>query len=215
MIMTSAQLRSPTHPVEPQDVTRADFYGLLARLFYAAPDAALLEALAASPELEAEAAGAGLPPAWRALCSAARAASPEAVRAEYEQTFIGVGKAEVMLYGSFYLAGFLNEKPLADLRGDLAALGFARRGDACEPEDHVAGLADVMRQLILDEDIAPTDRDAAQRAFFTRHLAPWFGALCDAIAAAPDTDFYRAVAGFARAYLELEQEFFRIEWQEP
>lgn len=210
MIMTSAQLLAPNHPVDPQDETRADFYGLLARLFYAAPDAALLEALADSPELEAEAERARLPTAWRALCRAAREASPEAVRAEYEQTFIGVGKAEVMLYGSFYLAGFLNEKPLAELRGDLAALGFARHGDASEPEDHIAGLADVMRQLILDQDKSSADRDAAQRAFFARHLEPWYGALCHAVEAAPGTDFYRNVAGFTRAFLELEQEFFRI-----
>lgn len=208
--MTAARKIAPIHPVDPQDVARADFYGLLGRLYYAAPDTGLLEALAGSGELSAEAAGAGLPAAWKGMRRAAADATPEAVRAEYDGTFIGVGKPEVMLYGSFYLAGFLNEKPLAELRSNLAALGFARQGGANEPEDHISGLADVMRQLILDEDSAPADRDAAQQHFFVRHLEPWYGDLCDAIEAAPGTDFYRSVAGFTRAFLDLESEFFRI-----
>lgn len=208
--MPTAEVLAPTHPVDPQDETRAGFYGLLARLFYAPPDAELLTALAGSPELEAEGTGSRLPAAWRALCQAAREASPEAVRVEYEQTFIGVGKAEVMLYGSFYLAGFLNEKPLAELRGELASLGFARNRGASEPEDHIAGLADVMRQIILDEDTPPASRDAAQQRFFARHLEPWYGKLCGAIEAVPGAVFYGNVAGFARAFFELESEFFRI-----
>lgn len=208
--MTAAQLLAPTHSIDPQDEARADFYGLMARLFYAAPDAGLLEALAGSAELDAESSRAAFPAAWSALRRAAAEATAEAVSAEYEQTFIGVGKAEVMLYGSFYLAGFLNEKPLAELRSDLSALGFARNSSASEPEDHIAGLADVMRQLILDQGSVPEDRDAAQRQFFARHLEPWYGRLCDAIEAAPETGFYRSVAGFTRAFLELENEFFRI-----
>lgn len=208
--MTVARKIAPTHPVDPQDVARADFYGLLGRLYYSAPDAGLLEALAGSGELNAEAAGAGLPAAWNGMRLAATDAAPEAVRAEYDEIFIGVGKPEVMLYGSFYLAGFLNEKPLAELRNDLAALGFARQSGANEPEDHISGLADVMRQLILDEDSAPADRDAAQQQFFARHLEPWYGKLCDAIEAAPGTNFYRSVAGFTRAFLDLESEFFRM-----
>lgn len=208
--MTAALKMAPIHPVDPQDVARAGFYGVLGRLFYAAPDAGLLEALAGSGELNAEAAGAGLPAAWSAMRRAAHDATAEAVRTEYDETFIGVGKPDVMLYGSFYLAGFLNEKPLAELRDDLAALGFARQSGANEPEDHISGVADVMRQLILDEGSVPADRDAAQRHFFSRHLEPWYGDLCDAIEAAPGANFYRSVAGFTRAFLDLEREFFRI-----
>lgn len=208
--MTVAQMLAPAHPVDPQDEARADFYGLMARLFYAAPDATLLKALAGSDELDAEGTDSALPAAWSAMRRAAGEATPEAAGAEYEQTFIGVGKAEVMLYASFYLSGFLHEKPLAELRSDLAVLGFARNSGASEPEDHVAGLADVMRQLILDQGSAPEERDAAQRQFFARHLQPWYGSLCDAIEASPGTDFYRSVAGFTRAFLELESEFFRI-----
>lgn len=208
--MTVALKHVQAHAVDPQDEARADFYGLVARLFYAAPDAELLQALAGSAELEAESTGSGLPAAWSALCHAAGNASPTEVRAEYEQTFIGVGKAEVMLYGSFYLAGFLNEKPLAELRRDLAALGFVRNGEASEPEDHMAGMADVMRHLILDQDKSPADRAASQQQFFARHMEPWYDSLCDAIETAPGTDFYRNVAGFARTFLDLEKEFFRI-----
>lgn len=208
--MTAALKIASAHPFDPQDAARADFYGLLGRLYYAPPDDGLLEALAGSGELNATAAGTSLPMAWNEMRRAARVATSEAVKGEYDETFIGVGKPHVMLYGSFFLAGFLNDKPLAELRGDLAALGFARQSGVNEPEDHISGLADVMRRLILDEDSAPADHDAAQQQFFARHLEPWYGDLCDAIEAAPGTDFYRSVAGFTRAFLDLESEFFRI-----
>lgn len=209
--MTIASISAPTHSVDPQDISRADFYGLLGRLFYAAPDAALLRALADSGELAADAAGAALPAAWNSLRRAARDTTAEAVKIEYDETFIGVGKPEVMLYGSFYLAGFLNEKPLAELRRELAELGFARQKGANESEDHISGLVDVMRQLIVDEDSAPSERDAAQRQFFARHLEPWYDRLCKAIEMAPGTDFYKSVGGFTRAFLDLESEFFRMD----
>lgn len=208
--MTTALRTTQTYPVDSQDRARADFYGLLASLFYAAPDAGLLEALAGSGELDAEASGAEFPAAWRALRRAAAEANAEAVRTEYDETFIGIGKPEVMLYASYFLSGFLNEKPLVELRSDLAALGFARNREAKEPEDHLSGLLDVMRQLILDEDSAPADRDAALQPFFFRHIEPWYGKLCDDLEAAPGADFYRSAAGFLRAFLDIESEFFRI-----
>ncbi len=196
------------HAVDPQDRARADFYALVARLFYGPPDAALLEALAGGGELAGE--PGGVPEAWSCLRRAAARAVPETLRGEYDDTFIGVGKPEVMLYGSYYMAGFLHEKPLAHLRSHLAAHRFARRAGADEPEDHIAGLADVMRQLIVDEACAPAERDAAQREFFTRYIEPWYGAFCAAVEAAPGTDFYRNAARFARAFLDVEKEAFRI-----
>ena len=208
--MTATQEIARSHPVDPQDRARADFYGLLARLFYAPADAGLLALLAGSGELAAEDVRGALPEAWSALRHAAAETTDEATRSEHEAIFVGVGKPVVMLYASFYLAGFLNEKPLAELRGDLAALGFARSRAASEPEDHIAGLADVMRQLILDESRDAAERDAAQQRFYSRHIEPWYSSLCDAVEAAPQADFYRSVAAFARAFLDIEKAFFRI-----
>lgn len=208
--MALAQKATPIYPVDLQDRVRAGFYALISRVFYAPPDAGVLDALAASSELVAEAAGAELPPVWGELRRAAAEATPEDVRAEYDGVFIGVGKPDVMLYASYHLTGFLNEKPLAELRSDLAALGFVRHAGASEPEDHISALADVMRHLVLDENNAPADRDAAQQHFFSRHIAPWYGDLCDAIEAAPGAGFYRSVGRMARAFLDLEKASFQI-----
>lgn len=198
----------PSHPVDPQERMRADYYGLLGHLFYAAPDAALLAALAQSGAL---AAGAPLSDAWNGLRRAAGATTAEAVRAEYDDIFIGVGKPAVMLYASYYLAGFLNEKPLAELRAHLATLGLARRAGAGEPEDHFAGLADVMRQLILDESRSPAERDAVQAQFFSRFIEPCYERMCDAIDGVAGAAFYRGLGGFARAFLDIEKSYFSIE----
>lgn len=208
--MTAALKMAPNFPVDPQDRARADFYGLTARLFYAPPDAGLLDALARGGALDATDPDVDLPAAWSALRRAAADATAEAVRDEYGEIFIGVGKPEVILHASYYLSGFLNEKPLAELRSDLAALGLAHNGAAQESEDHIAGLADVMRQLILDENSAPAEREAAQQRFFSRHVEPWYGELCDAVEATQASSFYRSAAAFARAFLDTEREFFRM-----
>lgn len=195
----------------PEDLARADFYAVLSRLFYGPPDAAFLAQLAGADELAAERPDAALPQAWNALCRAAGAADPDAVAQEYDDLFIGVGRPPVMLYGSFYLAGFMMEKPLAALRSELAALGFARRGGAGEPEDHIAALADVMRLLVGDAARLPGEREARQRRFFRTHLEPWYGRLCSELEVAPAANFYRRVGRFARAFLDLERESFEID----
>ena len=193
-----------------QDQARADFYGLLARLFYAAPDAALLGLLANADPLTVPDAQAQLPAAWDALIRAAQTASFEHVSQEYDDTFIGVGRPPVLLYGSYYLAGALNEKPLAKLRGDLGLLGLARRDGVAEPEDHIAALSEVMRQVIVDPERASRSRDESARQFFVQHIEPWYARLCDAIDSANSADFYRSVACFTRAFFDLEREFFRM-----
>lgn len=189
----------------PEEAARADLYALLARLFYAAPDAAVLAALAAStPPDETTALG----QAWLGLRRAAAVTSPEAVRAEYEETFIGTGRARISLYGTHYLSETWRELTLADLRARLGGLGLARNPGAAEPEDHLAGLCDVMQMLVRrganGEDIA------AQKAFFSTYLAPWYARLCQEIEAC-DLVFYRSAANFLRAYCDLEQQGFSIE----
>jgi TorA maturation chaperone TorD len=200
--MTAPLQFVPTLP--PEEVARANFYGLLARLFYAPPDAELLEALAGADEVEADEGGIAL--AWRDLSRAAASAEERAVREEYENVFVGTGKAPVTLYTCAYTVRYTNETPLAKLRGELAALGLARRAEASEPEDHIAGLCDTMRFLI-EQSSADV---SAQKRFFERWLWPAVGPLCDAIDSAPGVDFYRSVSSFARSYLSLEQSAFEM-----
>lgn len=192
----------PTLP--PEEQARANFYALLARLFYAPPDAALLQALAASGELPAE--EAGLAAAWRELVAAARRADPEAVREEYEAAFIGTGKALVTLYSSAYLVRYSNERPLVALRQELAALGLARREGVHEPEDHIAGLLDVMRHLIVERSGALD----GQRDFFARWIRPTAERLCDAIAQCDKTSFYKSVARLLRELCRVEHTSFEM-----
>lgn len=188
----------------PEEVARANFYGLLARLFYGPPDAPLLQALSNSTYLEAEEGGIGA--AWQGLCRAAVEADPEAARDEYDTVFVGTGKSPVTLYLCAYSIRYSNEAPLAALRGELGELGLQRREGAGEYEDHIAGLCDAMRYLIGIQ-----KRDVAvQGAFFNRWIAPAYGPLCDAIEAEPKTAFYRSVGRFVRAFLDIEQKAFEM-----
>lgn len=191
-----------------EDQARADHYALIAQLFYAPPDVALLAELAGTGAALGQGEG-PLAEAWRALAGQAAQCDAAAVAAEYEKIFLAISKPEVMLYGSFYQTGFLNEEPLADLRDDLIKLGLGRREGVGETEDHVAALAEVMRHLIVTgPDEAGLNR---QFEFFTRHLQPWYGALCDALAVAPQAEFYKRVGALTRAYFDIESEAFSFD----
>lgn len=194
---------APLRFAAPEEAARANFYALLARLFYAAPDQALLDALAAAPELD-DAEGA-MALAWRDLASAAAQADPAALKEEFDAAFVGTGKAPVTLYACAYSIRFTNEAPLAQLRGALAALGLGRQENATEPEDHIAALCEVMRYLVAQQ------KDLSeQRAFFERWIWPSAEPLCDAISRSDATRFYRAVAPFAKAFLQLEHSAFQL-----
>lgn len=186
--------------IPPEEAARANFYALLARLFYAPPDAALLKAISAD-RLEGD-----LAAPWEELASAAASADPDAVREEYETAFIGTGKAPVTLYTAAYTIRFSNEVPLAELRGELAALGLARRAEVREPEDHIAALFDTMRHLVAEQ---KRDLDE-QRRFFSRWIGPTIEPLCSAIERSDKTAFYKSVAGFAKSFLRLEQAAFEM-----
>jgi TorA maturation chaperone TorD len=144
---------------------------------------------------------------WQTLVGALRNTTPEAAAEEHEALFHGVGKAEVFPYGSFYLAGFLNEKPLAALRTDLATLGLTRQANALETEDHIAYLLEVMRWLIAGDDVALCNLEQ-QRRFFRAHLQPWVERLCDAVQAHPRAVLWHAVAGFTREFMRVETQAF-------
>lgn len=198
----------PSRSAFDEETARAEIYGVLATLFYAPPDETLLARLRVSVT-EVGANGAFLQEPWRALVAAARAQTAPAIRDEYEALFVGVGRPEVHLYGSHYLCGFLNDKPLAALRDDLAALGLGRSETMPETEDHIAYLCEVMRYLIAGDDAAVCNL-ARQQAFFARHLQPWVVALCDAIEAQPNARFYAALAAFTRAFMQVEAQAFDL-----
>jgi TorA maturation chaperone TorD len=141
------------------------------------------------------------------LVARTRELSDDAIQAEHNALFGGVGKPEVYLFGSHYLSGFLNEKPLAKLRTDLVALGLTRDETLPETEDHIAYLFEVMRYLIAGDDVSVANL-TQQQAFFAAHLQPWSNALCDALAAHPKANFYKCVAEFTRAFMSVESQGF-------
>ena len=202
------------HRLEPEDQARADFYALLARLYADAPDAALLAAIAAAAPLGAAPVEAGeesLSHAWDMLRAASAAMDAEAAADEYRDLFVGVGKSEVNLHASHWLTGFMMEKPLAELRARLAAMGLARRPEATLVEDHLAALLETMRILVAgDGERRPADI-AAQRDFFAAHIEPWVGGCCDAIRGCPVANYYRRVAQFTHCFVALERDSFAID----
>jgi TorA maturation chaperone TorD len=203
MIPTPDSLRSSALD---EETARSELYGLLALVFYAPPTSELIADLRAAAT-DAPAAGAFLEEPWRALVGAARELSDDAIRSEYNTLFGGMGKPEVYLYGSHFLSGFLNEKPLAKLRTDLASLGLARDDAMSETEDHVAYLCEVMRYLIASDDVAVANL-TRQREFFATHLQPWVNTLCDDLEAHPRARFYAALGGLTRAFMAVEAQGF-------
>ena len=201
--------------LDAEDAARAGHYALLAQLFYVAPGAGLLSALA-NADAGGGAPGAAddspLAAAWRKLAAAAAAMDAEAVREEYDNVFVGIGKAEITLYASHYLGKSAPERLLVRLRDDLGTLGLARKGGAREPEDHLAALCDVMRYMISHGG-KQGDLDGAlqqQKQFFLAYISPWYAQFCVAVAASRQTNFYKHVATFAKVFFEVEAEAFEL-----
>lgn len=194
----------------PEDEARADLYGLLARLWLAPPDDALIGEFARAAQAD-EPPGGALAAPWRGLVEAMCAVSRADLAEEHAALFEGVGKPEVLVCASYYLTGFLNERPLAALRDDLAALGLARDPARGETEDHVAFLFEVMRYLIVGDDGAVCTLKA-QRQFHHARLRPWIDRLCDAVDAHPRARAWRAVSQVTRAFMQVEAQAF--EWFE-
>ena len=191
-----------------EEIARAEMYGLLATLFYQAPGDALLSQLQAAVT-EAPEQGAFLEEPWQALVAQSRAMTARQIAEEHNALFGGVGKPEVYLFGSHYLSGFLNEKPLVQLRDDLAALGLARSQQMPETEDHVAYLFEVMRYLIAGDDAAVSNL-SRQAEFFSRHLQPWLDAMCAAVAAHPRAAFYARLAQLTQVFASIEAQGFDL-----
>lgn len=202
-------MNAPTSPASSaldEEIARAELYGVLARLWYAAPDAELLAAFQVAPT-EAPAPGAYLEEPWRQLVGVLRGTDTKAAQLEYDALFGGVGKPDVFLFGSHYLSGFLNDKPLAELRTALLRLGLARDEAVLETEDHIACLFEVMRFLIAGED-AGVSNLANQKAFFATHVQSWLPDMCSAVATHPRARLYAALAEFTRAFASVEAQGF-------
>lgn len=199
-------------PLTPEDEARANLYGLLARLFYAPPDANLLSELQlASPPAEdgdgLTAEGQALKAAWAQLVQACASAFPARLEEEHFQVFEGVGKAAVTPYLSAYMERRDGDNPLVRLRAQLGEWGLARRENAVEPEDHVSAACETMRWLIAVRK-APLE---TQRSFFEEYLHAAGGRFCSAVTACEDAKFYAHVARLLRALLELEHKAFDID----
>jgi TorA maturation chaperone TorD len=142
--------------------------------------------------------------AWHMLATAAERAAPEALDDEYHALFIGLGRGELIPYGSWYMTGFLMEQPLARLRSDLKRLGFERQEGISESEDHAAGLCDVMSMLNTEGEVAAFQ---LQWEFMERHMLPWMPRFFRDLQKAESASFYRAVGQLGEQFLEVEKEF--------
>ena len=191
----------PAGAAEPAgDAARANAYSLLARLLVTTPDEALLALLRdIDPVADVDTNMAG---AWQALRMAAQRVEPSAVDHEYHALFIGLGRGELVPYGSWYLTGFMMDQPLAVLRADLTALGFERQEAVREPEDHVAALCEVMALLASEGE--PLD---TQQRFFQRHMDAWITTFCLDLQKAKTARFYRAVGALGEAFFRIEKKY--------
>lgn len=189
--------------IDEIELARAREYLLIARLLRQAPSAELLGELVG---MRGDGSPLGL--ARIALADAARATSEAEVAREYFALFIGIGRGELLPYASYYLTGFLHEKPLAKLREDLSGLGIERAPGNFDPEDHLGLVMEVMGGLA---DGTFRTSLAGQRNFFDKHLAPWAAKCFADIAVSPSAKFYKAVAHLGSCFVELEREAFEIE----
>jgi TorA maturation chaperone TorD len=195
---------SPAAPaLAPEDAARAAFYGLIARLCYAAPDSAVLAQIVDANAFEGDSPVAR---AWAELVAASRTAFPVMLEQEHTDLLVGTGKAEVTPYLTHYTIKYATDNPLVGLRQRLASWGLGRRETAHEPEDHIAGIFETMRFAIAVQQRSFDE----QKDFFETFLYRGAIGFCDAVNASPKSVFYKPVAGFTRAFVELEHNAFEI-----
>lgn len=201
-----ATLRPDLYPdadaTDPLDAIRAQHWALLARLLARSPDAALLRQLAG---LGADDTALGA--ARGRLAAAAAEAEAALVEREFHDLFVGLGRGELLPYASYYLTGFLHERPLAKLRAEMERLGIVRAEGVAEPEDHIATLCEIMAGLLRGE----FGQEAGGRAdvpgrFFARHVAPWAAKFFSDLEAAEHARFYRAVGRLGAVFVAIEAE---------
>ncbi|UTZ30822.1 molecular chaperone [Vibrio campbellii] len=185
---------------EQEQTLRTEIYLVLSALFRSAPSEEMIEFLTS---LEVEPSESAMQKAWIALQQAAKNSNREALEDEYQDLFIGIGRGEVMPFGSWHMTGAMMEKPLAEIRHDLELLGFERDENVKEPEDHIAALCEVMSMLTVEE-------EDLQQAVFNKHIAPWFNSFTQQLENAESANFYKPAAQLCEAFLTLEQMRFSV-----
>lgn len=192
------------HKIAEEDALRADLYGFLSALLACPPDRALLTRTAGLTGDETPL-GKGI----TTLAKLAKAATPGSVEREFNALFVGLARGELLPYASYYMTGFLNEKPLALLRADMAARAIRRAPNVYEPEDNIASLMEMMSGMIEGRFGAPATLEA-QRDFFNRHIAPWAGHFFTDLEGAKGSVFYAPVGVIGKVFMSIEREAFRM-----
>ncbi len=195
--------------IPEEDLLRADLYDFLGALLARPPEGALLGKTAALGGDDTD-----LGQAIRALARLARATKTGAAEREFNALFIGMARGELLPYASFYLTGFLNEKPLAVLRKDMLALGIERAPNVFEPEDNIASLCEMMAGMIRGRLGEPADL-SRQRDFFNKHIGPWAGHFFKDLEGAKNSVFYAPVGTVGRIFMDIEKEGFRMAGDDP
>jgi TorA maturation chaperone TorD len=202
-LSNTAEVQCP-RSISNEDRDRAQIYQLLASLLGAPPSGELLKGLTT---LEGDKTPLGS--ATSTLATLAERTSPGDANREYNNLFIGVGRGELLPYASYYLTGFLNEKPLANLRGDLTVRGIKSSDDVKEPEDHIGTLCEIMAGIITGEFECDSDL-SSQKAFFDAHLAKWAALFFTDLERAQTAIFYAPVGSLGLAFMEIEADAFAL-----
>lgn len=187
-----------------EDALRAQMYRFLARLLAAPPDKALLETIS---KMEGD--DSDLGKAMLSFGKLAAKTDPAQAEQEYNDLFIGVARGELLPYGSYYLTGFLHEKPLSKLRNDMSELGITRTEGVKEPEDHIAALMDMMSGLISGDYGEPAPL-SEQKKFFEAHISPWAGHFFADLEGAKSSVLYAALGTIGRNFMEIEETAFSM-----
>ena len=190
--------------IAEEDQLRGDLYDYLGVLLSAPPSKALLKKTAALTGDETD-----LGSAITSLARVAASRGEKAAESEFNALFIGVGRGELLPYASYYLTGFLNEKPLAVLRNDMASLQISRAANAFEPEDNIASLCEMMAGMITGRFGKPASLDR-QKEFFNRHIGPWAGHFFADLEGAKGSVLYAPVGAIGRVFMEIEKQAFRM-----
>lgn len=204
-VPTESVARDTSQRAAPEDVLRADTYALLATLLRREPDDDLLDIISSAEADDTE-----FGQAIGDLAAAASAHPANMVADEFHTLFIGIGESELKPYGSYYLTGFMYEKPLAKLRVALADLGVAKADETVESEDHIAALCETMCALIMGEFGVPTSI-ADQKAFFDTHIRPWATHCFEDLERTSSASFYRSVGTVGRVFMQIESRSFEME----
>ena len=191
--------------ISDDDQARADTYSILASLLSQSPSQDLIDYLL-HINVDTQSEPGDMAKAWLLIKQAAGKFSLDQLDDEYHNLFIGLGRGQVVPYGSWHLTGFLMDKPLSELRDDLAKLGIAADTETKDPEDHIAALFESMSILITASDV----EGYQQRRFYIRHLQPWADKFFKSLEAASSAEFYKSVSVLGQRFIELENYYLNV-----